>query len=189
MTTPDDSLSQRGRALEEAFFRNLDSKLLDEMKQLEATKAAREKLVKQTGLKDEVLVEELIHQGISPEGIVALRLIPLVVVAWADREVTGEERALILEEAAKLGIDPDSVPHRLLEAWLSTPPDSELIDAWQRHTRDVIGTLSDSGRKAFASEMEREMTQVARASGGILGLGSISDAEKRAIEKLKSQLP
>lgn len=189
MSGSDDSLTQRGRALEEVFFRSLDEKLLADLRAQESSTAARDNLIRQTGLKDPVLIEELVHQGISSEGIVALRLIPLVAVAWADREVTAEERATILNEAEKLGIETASVAYHLLEGWLKKAPDKELIDAWERHTKDVIGQLSESGRKAYAHELEREMTLVARSSGGILGIGSISDSEAQTIEKFKQALP
>jgi len=188
MTTSDDSLSQRGRAFEEMFYRNLDAKLIDDLKAAESSKAAREALIQQTGLKDSVLIDQLVRQGVTAEGLMALRLIPLVLVAWADREVTAEERVAILEESRKLGIDAGSVGRQLLGAWLSTPPAPELADLWQRHTQHLLEGLSETARKEYAKEVEHEMTSVARASGGILGFASISDAESRVISRLTAVL-
>ncbi|XZE53838.1 hypothetical protein SH139x_005610 [Planctomycetaceae bacterium SH139] len=184
MSPQDDSLTQRGKALEEVFFRNVDAKLLEDLKRSAASEEMRTDLIRRTGIQDETLINELIHQGVTSEGLVALRLIPMVMVAWADRHVTEAEHKTILDEAAKQGIEVGSIAHRSLEAWLQLKPESELIDAWERYTKELLSGMGPAARQAFSSELQEELMAVAKASGGVLGFGAVSDAESQVIDRV-----
>jgi hypothetical protein len=179
-----DALGQRGRAMEEAFFRNVDAQLLARLKTEAGSKAGREELIRKTGVEDQILVDELVRQGITAEGLVAMRMIPLVLVAWADREVTEQERKTVLDHAHEMGIQENEVPHMLLEHWLSIRPSPELGDAWRRYTLDLMEKMNPSDRESYVRELKREMTAVAKASGGILGIGKISHSEHTLINMM-----
>lgn len=188
MNTEHDSLAKRGHALEEAFFRNVDAQLLEKLKAETNTASGREDLVRKTGMTDQALIDELVSQGVTAEGVMALRVIPLVLVAWADREVTEDERKAVLEEAHKMGIEEDHVPHLLLEQWLRIRPAPELGDAWKRYTVELLDKMKESERQAYLRELKREMTTVAKASGGILGFGKISQSESQLMDLLLEPL-
>ena len=179
-----DALGQRGRAMEEAFFRNVDAQLLARLKAEAGSKAGREELIRKTGVNDQILVDELVRQGITAEGLVAMRMIPLVLIAWADREVTEQERKTVLDHAHEMGIQENEVPHMLLEHWLNIRPSPELGDAWRRYTLDLMENMNPSDRESYVCELKREMTPVAKASGGILGIGKISQSEHSLINTM-----
>lgn len=188
MSIENDSLSKRGHAMEEAFFRNVDAQLLEKLKAEANTASGREELVRKTGMADQTLINELVSQGVTAEGLMALRVIPLVLVAWADREVTEEERKAVLDEAHKMGIEEDQIPHLLLEQWLRVRPAPELGDAWKRYTVELLDKMKESERQSYIRELKREMTSVAKASGGILGFGKVSQSESQLMDLLLEPL-
>ena len=188
MSTDNDSFARRGHAMEEAFFRSVDAQLLEKLKAETNTSAGREDLVRKTGISDQTLIDELVSQGVTAEGLLALRVIPLVLVAWADREVTEEERKAVLAEAHKMGIEEQQIPHLLLEQWLQVRPAPELGDAWKRYTVELLDKMKESERQAYVRELKREMTAVAKASGGIFGFGKVSQSESQLIELLLEPL-
>lgn len=185
----DDSIARRGHAMEEAFFRGMDAKLLEQLRHETATAENRSELIRKTGIQDETLLNELLTQGISSESIVALRLIPMVMVAWADRDVSPEESNVIHCEAEKIGITKNSIACELLNLWLKQRPESDLIDTWKGYTELLFKNMPSASQQAYREELKRELEAVARASGGVLGFGSISDSESSMIERLIRSVP
>lgn len=180
----DDSLARRGRAMEDAFFHDLDAKLVEKIRLQSESAAQRAELVRTTGIKDETLLDELVALGVTGESLVAMRLVPMLMVAWADREVSPEERATIVCEAEKMGIGSQSVPGQLLDTWLAKRPSGDLLEAWQHYTAALFASMPERSRRAYLDELSRELNLVARASGGILGIGSVSESEAAMIEKI-----
>lgn len=182
------SLLQRGRDLEDAFFHDIDQKLIERLREESKTQASRLLLAKQAGITDSKLAEELIELGVTPESLIAIRLVPLVLVAWADREVSDDERETILAEARRLGIRSASIADDLLDAWLRRRPSKTMGDMWARYTRGLLLDLPVEIREAYVKEIKREMMAVARASGGVLGFGNVNDLELDMLEKLTDLL-
>ena len=111
---------------------------------------------------------------------------PLVEVAWADGALDAKERRTVLEHAAAAGITSGSPAYGLLEAWLEHRPSQQLLDAW----RDLVRAIREQIGPAEAERLKTEVVQrarvVARASGGVLGLGSkVSSAEAAMLESLE----
>ena len=80
------SLDERRKALEDEFFRTKDN---ENIEKLRAEASAREKLGslrKVSGISDEKLLGKMIDLGISEETLCAIRLVPMVAVAWARSE-------------------------------------------------------------------------------------------------------
>lgn len=179
-----DAIHARGAALEDAFFHEVDRKLIERLRAEAAQQRDCEELARQTGLSDETLLKELTSLGVTAESILAIRLVPLVLVAWSDRRVPDQERAAVLNEAHRLGVAENSVPGLLLENWLNNPPRKDLEDAWKRYSREVMQQMSAAGQHHFRQELEREMTAVANATGGFLGFNKISDPERATIDRL-----
>lgn len=183
-----DAFRARGAALEDAFFFEVDRRLIEQLRAQAAEQRNCEQLARQTGLTDPTLLQELNALGVTAESLVAIRLAPLVLVAWADRNVPDQERAAVLTEAHRLGVAENSVPGLLLESWLNNPPRKDLEDAWARYTRELMSQMSAAGQHHFREEIEREMTAVANATGGFLGLNKISDPERATIDRLLKAL-
>jgi hypothetical protein len=182
------ALAQRGRDLEDAFFHDVDLKLIEELRTASKNKSSQLALAKEAGIHDERLAEELIELDVTPESLVAIRLVPLVMVAWADREVSDEERDTVIAEARRLGIHAGTVADKMLESWLRKRPSQVLGDAWARYTRTLLLDVPYEIREAYIKEIKREMLAVARASGGMMGFGNVNDRELDVLERMTDLL-
>ena len=114
-----------------------------------------------------------------------LPVMPLILVAWADGKLDSKERPQILAAAKEQGIAEDSPAAKLLEHWLDTPPSPELAPTWKHYVRAVAKHLSNEARLALQNETLRRARGVAKASGGALGFGAISEDEERVISELE----
>jgi hypothetical protein len=178
-----DSKSAR-HALEEAFFRDVDAMIMQRLRSEADSPDASSTLMQSTGLRDPILIDELCQLGVSAEGLIAMRLVPLVLVAWADNVVNEAERETVLAQAHKVGVVDGSVASVLLEHWLNQRPPSKIIDAWKRYMSSELAAMSKAAKKRLIALMEAQMTAVAEASGGHLGMGKTSQTEQQLIEMM-----
>ncbi len=182
-----DSIQQRGKALEDSFFRAKDKQLLDDLRAEFKTQQKRVDLAKACGLEDEFILEQLMQQGAECETMAALSLVPLVAVAWADGTMQSQERAAILEAAAAEGIADDSATHKLIASWLDESPSDELFTAWRSFAGALAESLDKDSAAAVRDKTIGRARRVAEAAGGILGMGNkISSAEAQVLEDLES---
>lgn len=184
-----DALHERGQALENEFFRRVDRDLLDRIKRQELVDSVRETLARETGILDELVLNEMIRLGVRGENILALGLVPLVRVAWCDGDVTESERGAVLESASQRGCPSGSDAYQLLEKWMTDEPNQTLADAWQAYIAELKKTLSDDGYEALKKDLLKRAEQVAEAAGGLLGLGTVSASERKAIDSLRESFP
>ena len=77
-------LRERGRSLEEEFFRREDARLKERLRGAAQRESAREALVRASGIKNPTVIDRLIALDVHPETVTALSLVPLVEVAWAE---------------------------------------------------------------------------------------------------------
>jgi hypothetical protein len=181
-----DSLHQRGNSLEEEFFRREDQRLLDRMKQQAEAQSAREALAQASGITNPAVLDRLMELNIRAETVAALALVPLVEVAWADGTLDAKEREAVLAAARETGLAPDSVEHSLLAAWLDRRPEQRLVVAWSHMVRGMCEKLAPEEITKLKSALLDRARTVARASGGMLGLGSkVSSAEALVLTKLE----
>lgn len=103
-----DAFKERERALEEEFFHRVDKKLLVDLPVELAAAAERERLTGTTGFGDQDVLSKLVALGVSTEGVAAISLVPLVLVAWTPNKMGSKERPLILKAAREQGIADDS---------------------------------------------------------------------------------
>jgi len=180
------SLEDRGKALEEEFFRDEETKAISERKTAEKQNVSKEALRAVSGMDDEEVLDKLLDLGVSADTISALSLVPLVEVAWADGKVQQREREAILQAAHGKGIEKETPACDLLTAWLAKKPDAKLLDAWVAY----VGALDTQLTKGQLAILKRQVVDraqlVARVAGGILGLMSVSAAEKAVIAKLEA---
>jgi uncharacterized tellurite resistance protein B-like protein len=180
-------LRERGRSLEDEFFRREDARLKEKLREAAQREGAREALARATGIKNVKVLERLIDLEVRPETVTALSLVPLVEVAWADGSLDDVERRMILTRADTAGIAPGSSERALLEAWLTRKPDPKLLTAWAQLIRGLCEQMSREDVATLKEGLLGRARAVAGASGGFLGMGSkVSGAEADVIRRLES---
>lgn len=181
------TLDRRKRALEEAFFKDLDGELLKRLQERKYLEAQTEALSAVTGIKHLKVLDQLLKLDLCSETVIALYLVPLIEVAWADSKIQDDERAAILKAAESRGITHESPGYGLLESWLSHPLDADLLETWKA----MIAALRDEMDAEALAEMKREVIEqaraVANAAGGFLGwTNKISSAEQAMLDELEA---
>jgi len=175
---------KRARTLEDEFFFRVDKQLAAELKARMAAEEQKQLLARASGIQDDELLEKLMAAKITNESVVALALVPLVEVAWADGRIEKAERTAILE-AAKIHCAQGSVGYALLESWLDNAPAKSLFDAWSEYTRLLCAKLSDENRRQLREQIVGRTREVATAAGGILGIHTISSKEEAVLQRVE----
>jgi hypothetical protein len=177
-------LKAKAKALEDSFFAEENARLLRQLREAAAKEEKKKEFRAVLAVKNEELLDALIELGVEAETLVAISLVPFVEVAWADGEIQAKERAAILKAAEDQGVKAGSATHDLLENWLKSKPDDQLLEIWGDYVQELMSSLSDeAGRQLKASTLDRARA-VAEAAGGFLGVGAISAAEKEMLAKL-----
>jgi hypothetical protein len=179
-------LGDRGKSLEDEFFRKENERAIARLRELKERTSSREGLAKAIGITNEAIIDRLIQLGIRPEIVSALAIVPLVEVAWADGSLDAKERQAVLERAEKSGIASGSADHDLLRSWLEKKPEPRLRAAWTEMVRGLSERMSPQELTALKAGLMERAKGVARASGGFLGVGAVSAAEQDAIDRLES---
>jgi hypothetical protein len=184
---PPEILRDRGRSLEDEFFRREDKRLMERLSELRAAEATREALGKASGITKPAVLDKLLELGIRAETVAALSIVPLVEVAWADGALDAKERRAVVERA---GVAPDSPAGVLLEAWLDRRPDPKLLVAWTHLVRAMSEELGRDETARLKTGLLERARAVAAAAGGLFGVGSkISASEEAMLAKLEAAFP
>ncbi len=183
-----DSLSERGQSLEEAFFRNMDRKLIEELRSKKAREQQIDELAAASGIEHRAVLGALLDAGMHSEALVAVGLVPLVEVAWADHAMDASERDAIMQAAREAGVTRGSTAAGLLLAWLDRRPGAELFEAWEGYAGALVAELGESDAAAVREDIMGRARKVAEAAGGFLGLGSVSREERRMLGELAAAL-
>jgi hypothetical protein len=163
MSNGNKTLNAEEQRLGDAFF-NGDA--AEERSRLSSEeRAARDLIAEATGITDDGLLAELAGLGIRVETLSALTLIPLIDVAWADREMDESERAVVLAGAVSVGIETDSTSYRLLEIWTQEQQAPDLIDLWRSFTQALCKTLSTEEKQRLERNVLGRARGVAAAAG------------------------
>lgn len=180
-------LEERRKALEEAFFRKEDARLVEELHRRLEQEREVGALARACGMpEDSPGLRELVRHGVGTSTLPALILAPLVEVAWASGEVTRLERLELLARARELGVEPGSPCHALLETWLHHKPHPALYAAWRDYARALVQSLDPEQREVVEQELLWRAREVATASGGVLRFGRrVSEAERRVLHDLE----
>lgn len=109
-------------------------------------------------------------------GLVAL--LPLIEVAWADGVVQPAEKRMILQ-TAESRFDLDDHGRDVLEGWLSWRPSHTTLALG----RQALAELA--GRGELPADLPELALGVARAAGGVLGLGAVDARERAVVEQLE----
>ena len=185
-----DAFAERGRALEEEYFRKKDRELVEKMRRAAAADQARGDLSKQTGISDPAVLAELQELGFTGETVILLPLMPVLELAWAEGGITAAERQLLVSLARSRGIAEGSPADRQLTAWMSEQPAPDVFAKAAR----LISALLESGAPAAkgltADQLVKYAEQIASASGGLLGLPirAISMEERDLLARITNDL-
>ena len=133
---------------------------------------------------DARLRDELKGLGVDKYSYRALPLLPLIEVAWADGEVQPAERELILKLAVEK-YDLQEEGRRLLTNWLQFRPSSDYL---RRGRMALIGMVGASSKMGSLDDVLGFCMDVAKAAGGVFGIGAVDSDEKAAIGEIASVL-
>ena len=181
-----DLLANRGKALEESFFAKQNEALRQRLRVTEETRATKEALAAASGIADDIVLEKLVALNIGSETLAALSLIPLVAVAWADGSIDDKERSAVLSAAVEVGLSKQDISYQLFERWLAEPPTPALLANRKDYIVALSVTLSHQAKHALKLELMGRAREVAKATGGFLGLGQkVSSVERAVLEELE----
>ncbi len=175
--------------LEESFFAGDHHRLLEELRLESEESERRRRLSAVVKIKDPAFLNRLAAIGFSPETALAIVLIPLIAVAWADGKLDDREREAILEAARERGVTAERIGLQLLKDGLARQPDPKLLASWKAYVGRLWSYFTADERWAMRNNCLKSVREVAEAAGGILGLGSkISAEERRVIEEIEKLL-
>lgn len=183
-----DMLSERGRSLEEDYFRKKDRELIEKMRQAAAADQGRQELAKKSGLQDPALLKELEELGFSTETVSLLPLVPVLRVAWAEGGITPAERDLLVRLARSRGISEGGAADRQLLAWMAHRPDAAVFTRAGRLIRAMLDSGSGEAADLSPESLVEYCEQIAAASGGLLGIGRVSTEEKQLLASIAQEL-
>ncbi len=188
MTREDDLRQDSGR-LEAAFFAGENGELLRQLRLRTDEERLRERLQEVVKIKHERFLDRLVALGVRPETALALTLIPLLAVAWADGQLDERERNAVLDAAQQRGVAAEQIAHQLLKNGLVRPPDPRLYSTWKSYVRRLWGCFTADERWQMRQTLLRSTREVAEAAGGFLGLTSkVSEAERKILEEIEALL-
>jgi hypothetical protein len=183
-----DGITDEVRKREEEYFRRKDRELIEGMRQAAADAEMRKTLENATGIHDTAQLEELHALGFTPETLSLLPLVPVLQVAWAEGGVSAAERTMMVNLARSREIAAGSAADVQLQAWLETRPSEDTF----RKAGRLIGAMLDQPAGAeiqvSADDLLKYCEQIAQASGGLFGIGSVSAEEKAALQQISAQL-
>ncbi len=178
---PGDSYFSQGRQVEEKYFKEKERELIERLRQKAAKEAARRDLAEAVGVSDEAILQALEEMGYTRDAVKVLHLFPLVAVAWADGQISDQERVRILDAAQAWGVTGGSPAHQKLMEWLQARPNEVYTQRALQIIRDIMQFRTADHQQDYRDRMKELCEKVAEASGGFLGLGSRISTEERAI--------
>ncbi|MFT7521861.1 MAG: hypothetical protein ACI9MC_004013 [Kiritimatiellia bacterium] len=182
------TLDDRAQALEGKFFREMEHQQLDEFRAKQERKTTIAELAEVTSFTDQTVLEGMADLGVTPLTLAALAIIPMLHVAWSDEVLDLAERKTILLEATSMGIKSSSPAYALLESWLTVAPNPELFECWKTYHAELGPLLSADGRARLRTDILESARRLARASGGLFGVGAVGGSERAALRELETLL-
>lgn len=182
-----EKIDDKRNTLEEIFFAKQNRELIEKMKAQATQVETCSELSKVSGIKNENVLNKLYEAGVRPSTMIALSLLPLILVAWADGNIDQKERDAILKAASENDIDSKNPAYEHLNSWLTNPPPANFFDIWQHYIQGLSQTFNKEAFKQLQADIINRTTAVANSAGGFLGLGAkTSAAEKQMIDKLNA---
>ncbi len=181
-------LIRHRQTLDNRFFIGIEDAIVRRLQEDAQTEAGRDKLALVSGISDPELLKEIADIGVNAESFAAILMSPMILVAWADHKIDEPERTAILAQIQENGIEADSIPYVLIEHWLHRRPPHDLAHIWEECARTLMARLTEHGRRTLCEKLMHQVRLVAKASGGVMGIGAISLQEKRIIQMLEAAI-
>ena len=189
---PDRIFGDREKAIEEAYFRQEDAKLLDKLRHKADLDEIAVALGEKLQIDDPELLQRVRDLSITLDTAPALFLAPLVQVAWAEGEVSKAEHGTVLRLARQRGVEPGSPAYAQLEEWLRQRPSDALFDTAVQVLKFAFAVLPLMEREERIKAIVQACQEVAEASGGLgrlLGLGDgVSGVEASTLDTITRTL-
>src|SRR4051794_18356903 len=183
----------REKAMEEAFFRQEDARLLDKLRQ----KAHLDEIAVALGEKLQVDNPDLLRRvraaGVSLDTAPALFLAPLVQIAWAGGSVAKAEHETVLRIARERAMETDSPAYAQLEQWLKKRPADSLFELAVEVIKYGFSVLPPAEKEERIKRIVDACHEVAKASQTkilwVLGLlDGITSSEESALDTITQRL-
>jgi hypothetical protein len=179
--------ARQAKDLEDLFFLKQDKKLIEGLHKMEKMKETKKALAEVSGISNDEVLQKLVDLNVRPEILASLALIPLVEIAWADGDIHEKEKDAVLKAATKSFVSKGSPDFGVLQSWMKHKPDPKLLSAWMVYIKGLCEKLSRDQKASLKNDLIGHATDVAKAAGGFLGLGSkISKAEEEMLARLDS---
>ena len=184
-----DLWDERRRTYESEYFQRRERELLEKMRERGRRERAQQELAEPVGVSDDEILSALHDLGYTRETVTLLHLVPLLHVAWIDGSVSSAERAGILEAAKLRGVEESSPAYRQLVGWLDKNPGIGFFEDTLRLIGNLLVIMPESESTKHKQDLLSYSNAIARASGGILGLGNkVSSAEQEALDRIAREI-
>ena len=179
-------LDDRRKALEDQFFKKQDEERLKKIREELRAKKAVDGLREVSAVHDDGVLQKLVEIGVQADTYLAIRLAPLVLMAWADGKVEENERVAVRRAADDQGVKRDSAAGLLLDEWLSHEPPESLFTTWLDYVKQLKQSLAEPELLSLEQAIVGGAQKVAEAAGGFLGLHKVSAEETALLQELES---
>ena len=187
-----DIFKERGRAIEEAYIRQQDAKLIEKLRQRAKLEDIATALAEKLQVDDPDLLRRARDLGVTLDTAPAFFMAPLVQVAWAEGSVTKQEHDTVLRLARVRGIEENSPAYAQLLEWLRVRPADAIFDTAVEVIKSGFAVLPPEEKEEHIKRVVQACHEVATASGGglakVLGLGSVSSTEASILDTITSTL-
>ena len=186
-----DIFRDRERGEEEAYFRQVDAKLIEKLRQKAQLTEIAHALAEKLHADEPALLERIQKLGVTLDTGSAFILVPLVEVAWVDGEVTDAERDTILNIAKQRGVEPGSADYHQLLDWLAHRPSDDVFQTALEAIRIGLSVLPPNESEQRIATIIKACEDVAQAAGLIaelLHLDRVSYAERALIAEIRRHL-
>lgn len=178
---------KRCQSLENAFFSDLDQKLIAGLQAQVSEEEAIKRLGEESGISDSSALKAMHHMGITPGAMSAVRVFPLIAIAWADGNADSKEAAAVRAIASRY-VESGSEASKLLEHWLKNRPTSEMLEAWEGCANALFSGVLGSESRKMKEALIAEVQEVANVSGGVLGWFASTQSESDTLHRIKHAL-
>jgi len=144
----------------------------------------KQDLIRSTQIEEPKLISRLVEAGFHSETLSTLELVPIAFVAWASGSVTGQERKVVMSSLEDYGLLVNQASRDQFQGWLDSRPDRKLYVLWKDYIAAKLSSISSEIGQATGIRLFKKSTEVAMASGGLLGFGTICDAEQAILVEI-----
>jgi hypothetical protein len=122
--------------------------------------------------------------------VAVVRVLPALEVAWSDGAVGKVEGELLKEQLRRHsdGQQPSAEALALLDNFLVSRPPDRLFERARRAAQAAVSRAGEDNGRDLASRIVADARAVAEAAGGLLGMGTVSTPERRALDSLAAEL-